>query len=55
MRKTLIRGQKAFCCPVNFNYGKSFDNKSTEARSNKISKELLKLKHLLLNDSPNSH
>ena len=47
---------KAFCKPMNFKYftGK-FNNKSEEARYQKISGEILKLRHLLVNDPPSSH
>lgn len=41
---------KAYCRPVDFKYGKSYVNKSTENRLSKISKEILKLQHLLVND-----
>ncbi len=47
--------QKAFCKPINFKYGAQFRNKSEEARYYKISSQILKLRHLLINDPASSH
>ena len=34
---------RAFCKPLDYKYGKQFENKSIEARQTKLSKEVLKL------------
>ncbi len=47
--------KKAFCKPVHYRFGSSFKNKSEEARFNKVSQEIQKLRHLLINDPQNSH
>ncbi|CDW75195.1 UNKNOWN [Stylonychia lemnae] len=47
--------QKAFVKPLAFKYGAQFKNKSEEARYHKISSQILKLRHLLINDPPSSH
>jgi len=42
--------KKAFCKPLTFRFGSQFKNKSEEARFNKVSDQILKLRHLLIND-----
>jgi hypothetical protein len=55
-QSALTRGNsKVFCRPVDFKYGKNYENKSIEARSTKITREILKLQYLLMNDQSNSH
>mmetsp|Transcript_19935 Transcript_19935/g.18941 ORF Transcript_19935/g.18941 Transcript_19935/m.18941 type:complete len:182 (-) Transcript_19935:539-1084(-) len=44
-----------FCKPVSFKYGASFKSKSEEARFEKISSQILKLRQLLVNDPLLSH
>ena len=47
--------RKGFVKPMTFKFGSQFNNKSEEKRFNKMSDQVIKLRHLLINDPVNSH
>ena len=47
--------RKGFVRPMTFRFGSQFNNKSEEKRFNKMSDQIIKLRHLLINDPVNSH
>ena len=47
--------RKGFVKPMTFKFGSQFNNKSEKKRFGKMSDPIIKLRHLLINDPPNSH